>query len=35
MEDNQLESAMEVVGLVGCELFSVTWFYLVDSGGQP
>ena len=37
-QDNLLESVIEVVGLIGYkggELFSVTWIYLVDSGGQP
>ena len=35
---SSLESISEVVGLLkykGGKLFSVTWIYLVDSGGQP
>ena len=37
-QTSSLESISEVVGLLkykGGKLFSVTWIYLVDSGGQP
>ena len=37
-ETSSLESISDVVGLLkykGGKLFSVTWIYLVDSGGQP
>ena len=37
-QTSSLESISEVVGLLkykGSKLFSVTWIYLVDSGGQP
>ena len=37
-QTSSLESISEVIGLLkykGGKLFSVTWIYLVDSGGQP